>query len=391
MRPIAIAIASVVVAGCGGAVRATGVSVVTTGAADATRRALATPIDPAVRLRLADASVRGTVERPGARSGERPGVQPRAQGDPALDAVLAAARSAYVETLDMPACIEALSPPALVVSALARGDRDAAARVLTYLCACHLAAGDDAAAARVATQLGTLGLPIPDAADAISPRAERLLADATAAAVRAERVPLAVRSTPEGAGVWIDGRNAACVTPCTLDVVAGEHVVALTRAGSADAHETVRVSRSAAGDVVELTLPPATPELAARQWRERAGDADAWEAMRLLQIAVRDRRVVLLDGQRGARDLRLRATLVIDDQPPLRIERRAQPASARDAVRALLHDLLTEGGVIPPRPIVEEPLFWIAIAGAATIGAVVTGALLFEPDVRTPVTLRGAR
>ncbi|MDQ3033371.1 MAG: hypothetical protein M3Y87_13205, partial [Myxococcota bacterium] len=124
-RAVAVA-AHALLAACGGA-RPVGVTVVLEGATAESaevRHALAEPIDPAVTLRIA----RVPAARQGASADDE---------GTALGSRIAAARSAYVETLDFGACIEALSDAELVPDALARGDREGAARALTFLCACH--------------------------------------------------------------------------------------------------------------------------------------------------------------------------------------------------------------------------------------------------------------
>jgi hypothetical protein len=355
-------------AACGTAPRPTGVTIVLEGAARDVRGALADPIDPAVRLRVTDVPAPRPIDR-----------------DTELESALARARTAYVETLDMPGCIEALSPPSLVIDALARGDRDGAARALTYLCACHLAAGDIAAAERTAERLGVLGLAVPDA-DAISPRAESVLANAAARAAEAARAPIAVGTIPAAARILVDGRDAGCTTPCAIELAPGAHVLAF----SLDGHDDTHVVARAPGDAVEVELRPASPERAARQWRERhSGAPDSWGSLRLLMTAVRDRRVALLTGIPSGDTYLLRASLAIGSERPLRVERSAARATLDESARAALRDLLTRAGVIPPRPIHEEPLFWIAIAAAAGLAAGITAGLSWEPEIRTPVSVIG--
>ncbi len=361
--------------GCAAAPRPVGVTVVLEGAVSrspAVRRAVEAPLDPSVELHVARLE-----------ASEAP---PSAEAP--LEARIAAARQAYQETLELDACVDALSDPGTVDAALASGDRGGAARALTYLAACLDARGDAEPAAAVAARLGALGLDVPEAAGGVTPRVETLLSDAVRAAASASRVTFEVRSEPAGARVAIDGLDAHCTTPCERRLIEGDHVVALSRDGSEDAWERVRV---AAGGARTIALAPATPERAAAQWRARYGGArDSWPALQLLQTAVRDRRVALLDGGgAGEGGLRLRAALAVDDDVPLRVERLVPPASLAEGTRGVLRDLLTSAGVIPPRPIVEEPLFWIAVAAAAVVAAAITGALLYQPEVRVPVGVLG--
>ncbi|MEZ4338823.1 MAG: PEGA domain-containing protein [Sandaracinaceae bacterium] len=359
---------------CGGpALRPTGVSVVLSGATagrDEVTSALAAPLDPAVRIRVA-----------------RP--EPSAPPAPlALEAAVAAARADYVETADMAACAERLGPFVPIAQALARGERELAGRALAFLAACHLAAGDPEAARRTADLLGVLDLPVPSsAAEGISPAAEGLLADARAAAHAATPVPLEVRSAPEGARVSIDGRPTACATPCTSLVGPGRHVVTLMADGFDDASDVVEVTEATQ---LALTLAPASPATATAQWWARhEGAPETWPSLRLLQVAAGDRRLVLLSGAPAEEGLQLRAALVVDDRPPRRIERFAAAGSVADVTRDALRDLLRDAGVIPPRPLVEEPLLWILTVGGAAIAALVTGLALYEPEVRVPVGVIG--
>jgi len=341
-------------------------------------RAVHTPIDDAVRLRVVHLPESASVD-PAAE---------RALADRA--ARLALARDAYVTHGDFDACLAALDDAALVPAALAAGDRDGAARVLTFRCACALARGDEAAALDVARTLGALGLAVPASADDISPRAERLLADAVVAAHAAPTVRVEVAVTPAGAQVALDGRASTCRAPCVLALRAGAHVIAATADGYDDAHTRIEVALDQPAQVA-LRLPPATPERAARQWRARsAAESDTGAALNLLQVAARDRRIVWFDAAPAPRgQLRVRLALAIDDVRPRRMERLALAADIVPATRAALRELLTEAGVIPPRPLYEEPLFWAAVVAAGLISGGISAALLFEPSVRVPVYAGG--
>lgn len=372
------ALAACALAGCGASLAPAGVTVVLEGSAPRAevRRALETPIDPAVALRPVELE-----DAPAARA-----------TDPADDTLalrIASARRAYVETLELDACVDTLGDPALVHQALARGARERAARALTFLAACLHARGDETAAVAVARRLAVHGLDVPAAAGAVSPRVESLLAEAVASVASAPRIALDVRSEPEGAEVSLDGRAVACRTPCRIELVAGEHVVALAAEGRESTWERVQVDAHAARELA-FELAPASPGLAAAQWRERHRAApDAWPSLRLLQVAARDRRVVLLWTERDEALVRLRAALAIDDAPPRRVERAAPADALEEATRAALRDLLAAAGVIPPRPIEEEPLFWIALIGAAAVAGGITGAILYEPPVENPVSVIG--
>ncbi|MDQ3038136.1 MAG: PEGA domain-containing protein, partial [Myxococcota bacterium] len=198
-----------------------------------------------------------------------------------------------------------------------------------------------------------------------------------------------VRSRPPGARVRVDGNPVACRAPCALELAPGEHVVSLSLDAREDAH---RVVRAEAGEPVELAvdLEPASPEIAAAQWRARHGEGiETWASLRLLQSAVRDRRVALLIGEPEEDGLRLRASLAIDGARPRRIERLAGAEEIAETTRATLRDLLVQAGLVPPRPLYEEPLFWAAAIGAAALAAGITAIVLYQPDVQHPVFVVG--
>jgi hypothetical protein len=366
MRWLALLVA---LSGCGAPLRATGVTLVSVGAPVEIAELAGAPIDPSVELRPVDAP---SVAAP--------------PHDVALAAALADARAAYLETLDFATCLELLAPPGLVHDALARSDREPAARVITMRAACHLAAGDEGAAEREADRLAVLGLPIPDLADAISPRAEAMLADAVARVTDVPGVTIEVRSDPAGASVGLDGRAAGCTTPCRLEVAPGEHFVVL----ALDAHEDGRAVVHTDAPAVVATLTPSGAERAAQQWAERhAGAPDSWPSLRLLQVALRDRRILLVTGAQAPEGWLLRVALSVDAEVPRRLERLVGPDDPAEGARAALRDLLSEAGLIPPRPILEEPLFWTGLGLAAAIAAGIAVGVLYQPSITHPVRARG--
>jgi hypothetical protein len=374
MRSFAIGLA--LLGGCGGARAPIGVTVVLEGApaaSPAVREVLAEPLDPSVELRVAGVPTAGGAVDPAAVD---------------LDRRLAAARRAYVETLEFDACAESLADAGLVTGALARGDRTAAARTIALLTACRLAGGDADGASRAAAQLGVLGLAVPDEAASMSPRAEQLLAQAVVDASSLERAELQIETEPAGAAVRVDGRDTTCRSPCSVELARGEHVVAASLDGREDAHALADAPRDAP---LAIALAPAQPDVAAAQWRARyAAEIESAGSLRLLQTAVRDRRVLLVVGTGDGSSLRLRAALAVDDAQPLHVERVVRADAPEDA-RGLLRDILSSGGIIPPRSIAEEPLFWIALVGGAALAAGITAGLLYEPEVLTPIVVRGAR
>ncbi|MEO7732915.1 MAG: hypothetical protein ABIY55_18265, partial [Kofleriaceae bacterium] len=178
---------------------------------------------------------------------------------------LSRARKAYAAG-DFDACRAELARIDVPMT-LAAGQRDAAARALAFDAACAWGGQAVTVARAIAAQLAAYGLTLPDAA--IAPDIEAVLGEAIVAAGNAHAHPIAVRGEP-GARLAIDGQPPACALPCTVDLIPGDHILAVSADGFADAHQQLRVAQAAPSDV-ELAQPVAPPALAAAQWRARAG------------------------------------------------------------------------------------------------------------------------
>lgn len=332
-------------------------------------------------------AVRAAVESPGDLPVETSFAElPTVAGAPSVappDDSVAQARRAYINA-EFGACLASLDDDARVHAALAEGRPQLAARVLFWRVACHVGAADLEGARRAAARFATFGLEVPAEAEAASPEVEAVLADALEAAAGRERASLAVAANTR-ASVAVDGRAPGCETPCALDLVPGDHVVALRASGFADAWRLVRVE--ADGAETELSLDEASPELAARQWARRwigREGRDSPPSVRLLARAVRARRLVLLLVDPAAEGSHLRGVLALDGRIAARGERTS--ASVDDASVGLLRDLLVEGGAVEPgQEFYESPWFWIGIGAAALLAAGLTAWLLYEPDTRTRV------
>jgi hypothetical protein len=155
---------------------------------------------------------------------------------------------------------------------------------------------------------------------------------------------------------------------------------------------TGRVVRvEAAGARATFATIPAPPPLAVRQWTARyAGSPgiDSSPSIRLLSLAVRARRVVLLSLGGAGPSTRLGGVLAVDGAIAARAERTV--GSALDPARAaapLLRDLLVSGKLLEPStPLTRRPVFWVVLALAAGLaaGATAFGAL-YRPPVRAEV------
>ncbi len=302
--------------------------------------------------------------------------------------IVSSARTAYINA-DFAACQEAVHDEHRTERLLASGDRTAAARLLFWRIACLVGAGDQAAAGREALRFAVLGLDSPSDVASATPEVERALGDAHRAVEAMPRVALRVRANAPRASVGLDGEPDICATPCTVDVVPGDHVVRVSADGKLSAERSVRVAED--GAQVRFALDEAPPEVAAQQWTRRyatSTEVDSTASVGLLAHAARARRFVLLDADGLRRGARLRGVLSVDGEVSARAEQLAEETGdVAELTDDVLRELLVEGEVIEPAPgLLERPLFWI-ILGAVVAGAVTATALLLQqPDVRTRVS-----
>lgn len=299
--------------------------------------------------------------------------------------LLPAARQKYVNG-DFSGCLESLGIAGLMQELLEAGRRDLLARVLFWRVACRVGAGDVARASDEARAFAALGLEIPaDAAEA-TPEVESLVGRALKDASHAPKVRLEIDAPPLRAGVALDGRAADCETPCALDVLPGEHLVALDADGFLPVARLVTVRERTQ---VKLEATPAPPEVAAAQWRARYGSSP-WlysePSTRLLARAIAARRLVLVHAE-GSGDVRLRGTLATDGVVRAQAERTARAGALDVESRRLLRDLLVTGKVFEPaRPIYKRAVFWVPLAlavSAAVVSASIAAAL--SPTIHTRV------
>jgi hypothetical protein len=284
-------------------------------------------------------------------------------------AIITRARKAYGQG-DLDACRADLARVD-VTKLLAAGDRGLASRALTFTAACASSALAKTEAATAADRFASFGLELPDSV--VSPDVEQLIGNAIARAGAAKRHPLAVTGEI-GARLSIDGRPAGCALPCTIDLGPGDHVVAVDADGFQPAVRTLRIPDVA---TIAVAQQPASPELAARQWRARLGHgfpgADLVGAALIGRFAG-ERRVAFVHA--GAS---LTGALVVDGKSLASAERdRGDPAGL---VRELAYD-----GKILHRPAVwQRPWFWIAVSGAAVVLAGGIVAVTYQRPIHTSV------
>lgn len=308
------------------------------------------------------------------RLATRPAVQPvPAPSD--WNTRLAAARRHYIGARFVE-CLRELEGDGAVTELLARRERTLAARLLTWRAACHTGAQQAEPARLAAEALGVLQLSIPDDVASTTPDVEALLSRAIASVNARPVRSLALTSTPAGATVDLDGRSAACITPCVMQLPEGKHVVQVSADGYTPA------AREVSGDL-ELALEPAPPELAAAQYaarREKGEPADSDASLRLLSNSLRAPRLVVLSSD-PAMGRTLRGALAVDGAIVARAEREGD-------ADGLLRDLLVRGRVVEEAPpLYARWPFWVAVGAAAVAAGVTTAVIVGNKQTITRVEL----
>ncbi|MFZ5442864.1 MAG: PEGA domain-containing protein [Myxococcota bacterium] len=334
------------------------VTVVLEGPAASDAKGVVSSLQLPVELRLADS----------------PMVSPAAPSSTAWNSKLASARRHYVGARFVE-CLAELEGDAAVTELLSRGERTLAARLLTWRAACHTGAKQPEPARLAAEALAILRLPIPDDVASITPDVEALLSR-LASEVNARPVrQLHVTSTPGGATVDVDGRPAACICPCVMELPAGTHVLQV----SADGYTP---SARAVTSDADFMLTPAEPELAAAQWsarRSRGESADSEASLRLLSSSLRAPRLVVLASEPATRTLR--GALAIDGAVAARAEREGD-------VEGLLRDLLVRGQVVEEAPpLYKRWPFWVVVGATAVAAGVTAGVVVGTRQTITRVEL----
>ena len=284
--------------------------------------------------------------------------------------LLSAARQKYVNG-DFAGCLQSLGADSLLPQLLGAGRRELAARVLFWRVACRFGSGALPKATDEAREFAALGLEVPaDAAEA-TPEVESLLGRAIKEAAGARKLTLA-RSTRRRCvrGVSLDGRSGACVTPCALEVLPGEHLIALDAEGYLPVTRAVTVHEPTK---VKLEATPAPPEVAAAQWSARYGGSP-WlysePSTRLLARAVAARRLVLSTSKARA------SCACAGPSPPT-----ARCARKRNAPRAPAISTRSRGACCatsslsgkvfePAKPIYKRAAFWVPLALAVSAAVI---------------------
>lgn len=284
---------------------------------------------------------------------------------------LAAARKAYVSA-NFAECLQHLEGDAAPGELLSSGERLLASRLLTWRAACHLGAKQPELARAAAEAMAAFQLPLPEDVGSTTPDVEALLARALTQVGARPLARVAITSTPEGAAVELDGRPGACITPCTMELLAGGHVVRLSADGYSPAWRAISADAA-------FTLSPASPELAAAQWHQRnvRGEAlDSEASVRLLSTSLRAPRMMVVSA--GGT---LRGALAVDGVLEARAEREGD-------AEGLVRDLLVRGKVIEEAPpLYKRWPFWVAVGAAAVAAGVTTAIVVGNKQTVTRVEL----
>lgn len=306
-----------------------------------------------------------------------PAAQP-APDEPSTEPVVLA-RKAWVSA-DFAKCQQLLEDDGAIVAALNANARSLVSRTLAWRVACKLGARQPDGARRDAEWLAALQLPFPEDVGVMTPDVEALLAEVRRQVDSQPRSSLGVTSTMPGASVTFDGRPDACITPCTMNVAAGVHALKVSADGYSPQVKAVTVG--ATGATVELSLLPADPPLAARQWHQRRARGTAFDegtSLALLSIALRSARLIVVGPSETPNVLR--GALSIDGV--------VQARGEREDVQALVQDLLVRGKVYEPDvPLWKRWPFWVAVGVAAVATAVTTGVLVSRLPIITKVVIR---
>jgi hypothetical protein len=288
---------------------------------------------------------------------------------------------------DLETCLAALPIETQLDAWLEEGDRVTASRALFWRMACLRALGREDEARAAALEHAARGLPLPDDLGAANAVAETMLRDAHRAQAAATLVPLRLETSPPGAEIAIDGLPRDELTPSTLALAPGRHLVRV-HAPTFTAHTWTIDVRDTVLEPIVVELARAEPEPTARVLSSRLSEGHALDddlSLSLLVVALRSRATVLVsrDGDRS------RAALVTLEDGALRgtVVRAERVGEAQWDLRGLLTDVLVRGSLMArPPEIYERPELWIAIAAAVLVGAGIAVGLSIQPDVRTRVT-----
>ena len=164
-----------------------------------------------------------------------------------------------------------------------------------------------------------------------------------------------------------------------LVALAGDHVVRLSADGYSPAWRVVSTQDTSAA----FTLEPASPELAATQWRNRTARGeplDSEASVRLLSTSLRAPRLLVVSTDPAA-PWTMRGALAVDGVLKARAEREGD-------AEGLIRDLLVRGQVVEEAPpLFKRWPFWVAVGAAAIAAGVTTAVVVGNKQTITRVEL----
>lgn len=296
--------------------------------------------------------------------------------DPSIERALEAAEAAWSEA-DFPACrghVAALSEEQL----LARGDVVRAGRRASLEARCAFGLGELATARGLVHHALVAGLP---GVDAGSPDYRQLVDAVRADVASLARVPLEVTASAPRLRLFVDGRASRCTaSPCSVDVLPGEHVVVVEALGYTShlARLTVMDRRS---HEAQLSRASASDALADVERALSDGLSFDDPALHDALASILEEPIVVLSWSSAE----VGHALVVD-RTLARVLSRASatgPHARADAIRAAVGEWW---GIARPVPIAEDPVFWSVVGVSAAVIAVGAGLLIGlvptgEPDV----------
>ncbi|MBK6848851.1 MAG: hypothetical protein IPG96_15385 [Proteobacteria bacterium] len=286
-------------------------------------------------------------------------------------------REAYFEA-DFLRCLGMLQRPDLSFERfLERGAGASASTAGVFAAGCAHGADNVELARQLLARLFNHELDVTATLRLMRPDFQRLAEEVRRGFRTQRRVTWLVRTVPVAAEASVDGGVRRCSpTPCSVDVLPGQHVVVLRRLGYAARavwHD------SSAGTIVNASLDEAARPEATEQLVDalaRGADPGRPELGRLAATAYGASVVVLAWRGKRAGHAALfdrHVGRVVSRVSVVDPKRTSSAASADKAVRAAIDEW--RGSTMPP-PVYKRPLFWGAVVGAAAATGTIVYLLL---------------
>jgi hypothetical protein len=302
-------------------------------------------------------------------------VPPTPSRVPATDESQSLAR-AYFDA-DFLRCLTNLQSSSLDVDRLLERDRrEDAARVGTLAAACALGAGDKPRARELVHRLLVRGLESADTLRQTTPEFQTLVDEERISVRRLSSLTIEVQTNPDRASIHVDGILRCLNSPCRVHVIRGEHLITAEHLGrrpravtmdlKEDQRVTLALDEAPAEDVRGQLLVALAAGTHPTDVEMSQAAASAFGA-RIVVLVWAEQNAVHATAYDRAID-KIASHVAIDAGPD------AVPA----AVRAAVHE---ERGVIGPKPIVKQPLFWLTVAGVALL----TGSIVLLANRPTEV------